>query len=210
MQAADRSLSHLVLAKSRQSPPRHMQRSPARGRLGGQASSPPKPHSLQPSSAPHSPIHSRNAHSHDGLSPGSGSPTHSLQSAAMPASVAVSEQQHVARQPAPSSLEQQMHGTSDHHTSSPGEQVKAAASTSEAGVAWTQAGAQSLDVTGGVHPEGEPTGLSKEPASALLSASGTPGGQKWVVRGDALVAPTPQQLGALRKHLKVCSNDHKN
>lgn len=48
--------------------------------------------------------------------------------------------------------------------------------------------------------------VHKHETEHLSGAAATP---PWMVRGDTLVAPTPEQLGALRRHLKVplCSSN---
>lgn len=71
-------------------------------------------------------------------------------------------------------------------------------------------GNASVDTVADVHGSGDRAGRAgfsrREGKAGSAGDEGAPGGMgpsSWTVRGDTLVAPTPEQLGALRRHLKV-------
>ena len=68
----------------------------------------------------------------------------------------------------------------------------------------------SVDTLADVHANADRAGTpglshceGKAGSAGDEGASGGLGPSSWTVRGDTLVAPTPEHLGALRRHLKV-------
>ena len=201
LQAADRSLANLVLAKGaayhgRHSPsragPKAVLKSPAHPSKRPISAS--HPTSPQPTS-PRRPASSRGAAAHwnSNLQPS--------QAAGTLASPLGS----------PMLAGPMLHGASVAHSSSPlQQQDKLVPAAQHAGLGEADTYQDDEDLaSGGSVGEGRQSSMRAAAAEGAAEA-GTPtalassaGLGHWAVRGDALVAPTPEQLGALRRHLKA-------